>query len=124
VTTDTINLTCRSGDEHLKEFRLRPESPTRRAVAACCNSAMCLDFTKGHWIDIYGQRWLPGEMPQPKLRTMTMDLPKGTTLPYNIPTARRQSLAFFTKLISAWIAMRFKTPKITCVKGTLDVGQG
>lgn len=111
---------CLSGQEQLKEYRLRPESPTRRVIAICCNSAMFLDFTKGHWIDIYGQRWLPGAMPQPELRTMTADLADGTTLPDDIPNSRRQSFAFFAKLISAWIAMRFKTPKITCVNGTLD----
>lgn len=114
---------CLHGDEHLREFRLRTDSTTRRVVAICCNSAMFLDFTKGHWIDIYGQRWLPGAMPQPELRTMTMDLPEGTMLPDNIPNARRQSLTFFVKLFWAWIAMKLRTPKITCVTGVLDVRQ-
>ena len=113
-------LECLSGEERLKEHRLRPESPTRRVVATCCNSAMFLDFTKGHWVDIYGQRWLPGAMPQPELRTMTMDLPEGTSLPADVLNARRQSFAFFTKLIGAWIAMRFRTPKIAFVHGVLD----
>lgn len=112
---------CLSGAEHLREFRLRPDSATRRVVAICCNSAMFLDFTKGHWIDIYGQRWLPNAMPQPALRTMTMDLPVSTTLPGNIRNSRRQSLWFFAKLMSAWIAMRFRNPKIACVNGALDV---
>jgi hypothetical protein len=115
---------CLAGAEKLKEHRLRPESPTRRVVATCCNSAMFLDFTKGHWVDIYGQRWLPGAMPQPELRTMTMDLPEGRKMPDNIPNARRQSLGFFAKLIKAWIAMRFRTPKFTFVTGEIDVGQG
>jgi hypothetical protein len=114
---------CLSGQEHLNEYRLRPESPTRRVVAICCNSAMFLEFTKGHWIDIYGQRWLPGAMPQPALRTMTMDLPAGTELPDNIPNSRRQSFAFFAKILWAWVAMRFKTPKITCVNGTFDASE-
>ena len=39
---------CVTGRQHLKEHRLKPESPTRRVVATCCNSAMFLDFTKGH----------------------------------------------------------------------------
>ncbi len=115
-------LECLSGELRLKEHRLRPESPTRRVVATCCNTAMFLDFTKGHWVDIYGQRWLPGVMPQPELRTMTMDLPEGTSLPTNVPNARRQSLAFFAKLIAAWAAMRFRTPKIAFVHGVLDAG--
>jgi len=115
-------LECLCGEQRLKEHRLRPESPTRRVVATCCNSAMFLDFTKGHWVNIYGQRWLPGTMPQPDLRTMTMDLPEGTSLPADVPNARRQSIAFFAKLIGAWIAMRFRTPKIAFVHGVLDVG--
>jgi hypothetical protein len=115
-------LECLSGEARLKEHRLRPESPTRRVVATCCNSAMFLDFTKGHWVDIYGQRWLPGAMPQPELRTMTKDLPEGTSLPADVPNARRQSLAFFAKLIGAWVAMRFRTPKIAFVHGALEIG--
>lgn len=112
---------CLRGDAHLREFRLRPDSTTRRVVAICCNSPMFLDFTKGHWVDLYGQRWLPDPMPQPELRTMTMDLPKDVELPGDISNARRQSLAFFGKLIMAWIAMGFRTPKIAWVKGDLHV---
>jgi hypothetical protein len=56
---------------------------------------MFLDFTKGHWVDLYGQLWLPAAMPEPELRTMTMDLPDGTVLPDNVPNARRQSFTFF-----------------------------
>jgi Family of unknown function (DUF6151) len=114
---------CLSGDQQLREFRLRPDSTTRRVIATCCNSPMFLDFTKGHWINIYGQRWQLGATPVPELRTMTMDLPDGTTLPDDIPNSRRQSLMFFAKLVSAWIAMRFRTPKITCVNGAVDVSQ-
>src|ERR1700709_2673344 len=32
------------GGEHLKEFRLKPDSPTRRVVAMCCSSPMFADF--------------------------------------------------------------------------------
>lgn len=114
-------MECIAGAAKLKEYRLLPESPTRRILATCCNSAMFLDFTKGHWVDIYGQRWLPAPMPQPELRTMTMDLPDGAHLPDNIPNARRQSFSFFAKLIGAWAAMRFRTPKLDFVKGKFDV---
>ena len=33
------------GQQYLEEHRLKPESPTRRVIAKCCNSAMFLDFT-------------------------------------------------------------------------------
>lgn len=38
---------CVAGGEQLDENRLKPESPTRRLNARCCNTAMFLDFTKG-----------------------------------------------------------------------------
>lgn len=116
-------LDCLAGAEQLGAFRLKPDSPTRRIVATCCNSAMLLDFEKGHWIDVYGQRWLPGPMPEPEMRTMVSGLPVGARLPGDIPNNRRQSLSFFAKLIAAWAAMRFRTPKLTFVKGTLDVAR-
>lgn len=45
-------VACLRGSEHLREHRLRPDSATRRVVAACCNTPMFLEFTKGHWIDL------------------------------------------------------------------------
>jgi hypothetical protein len=41
------------GQEHLEEHRLEPDSPTRRVIAKCCNSAMFVDFTKGHWVSMF-----------------------------------------------------------------------
>jgi hypothetical protein len=35
--------------------RLKPESPTRRMVAGCCDTPMFLDFTKAHWLTIFLQ---------------------------------------------------------------------
>jgi hypothetical protein len=43
---------CVMGHQYLEEHRLKPDSPTRRVIAKCCNSAMFLDFTKGHWLSI------------------------------------------------------------------------
>jgi hypothetical protein len=36
---------CAMGQEYLEEHRLRPDSPTRRIVAVCCNSAIFLEGT-------------------------------------------------------------------------------
>jgi hypothetical protein len=41
------------GFPRVEEHRLKPDSPTRRVVATCCNSAMFLDVTKGHWLSMY-----------------------------------------------------------------------
>src|SRR5262249_36208097 len=43
--TEGIAWLAQKGSEHL-QFRLTPDSPTRRVVASCCNSAMLLEFTK------------------------------------------------------------------------------
>ncbi len=114
---------CLSGAEHLREYRLKPESGTRRVVATCCNSAMFGEVVKSHWIDIYGTLWPAGTALKAEIRTMVGDLPKDVHLPDDIPNAKGYSFTLIRKLIGAWIAMRFRTPKITCVQGTLDAPQ-
>ncbi|MGQ0661240.1 MAG: hypothetical protein ACT4N3_10290 [Sphingosinicella sp.] len=111
---------CSRGAEHMREFRLNPESKTRRVVATCCNSAMFLEFTKGHWLDIYGKRWPPLAMPRPEMRTMVGDLPAGPAVPDDIPNSKTHSLTFFVRLLGAWAAMRFRSPAINFVHGAID----
>ena len=106
------------GSANLKEFRLKPESKTRRVVAICCNTPVFAEFQNGHWLSLYGCLWPAGTLPALEMRTMTMDLPAGTALPDDVPNARRQSVSFFVKLLSAWIAMGFRSPKIA-VNGEL-----
>ena len=113
-------LACTAGSEMLREFRLRPESPTRRIVATCCNSAMLLDFTKGHWVDVYGARWPEADRPAPEMRTMAGDLPDAAALPGDIPNHRSHSLGFFARLLRTWVAMRFRVPKLSFVNGRID----
>lgn len=45
------------GGEHLEERRLNPNSPTRRVFAARCNAVMFMDFTKGHRLSLYRNRF-------------------------------------------------------------------
>ena len=100
---------CVQGQEHLKEYRLKPESPTRRLVATCCNTAMFLDFTKGHWLSMYRCRFLKGA-PEIEMRVMTRDRRASVALPNDVPNYRGHSGRFMVKLLAAWIAMRFQTP--------------
>ena len=72
-------IACAKGSEHLQEFRLTPDSPTRRMVATCCNSAMLLEFTKGHWLTMYRRRF-PSNAPPIEMRVMTRDLPQQAQL--------------------------------------------
>ncbi|WP_129791953.1 GFA family protein [Sphingosinicella sp. CPCC 101087] len=107
------------GLDRLREFRLKPDAKTRRVVAACCNTPVFLEFQGGHWLSLYGGLWPESERPAIELRTMTSDLADPSSLP-DVPNGKRQSLSFFAKLLGAWIAMGFRSPKIAFVDGEID----
>ena len=109
------------GTDRLGAFRLTPTSTTRRVVATCCNTPVFLEFHGGHWLSLYGSLWPEGTLPPLELRTMTSDLPDGSALADDVPNGKRQSVSFFAKLLGAWIAMGFKSPKITVVNGEIHV---
>jgi hypothetical protein len=102
---------CIQGGDLLEERRLKPDSPTRRMYARCCNTAMFLDFTKGHWLTVYRGR-LPNDMPPAALRMMTAERPDGVTLPDDIANHPGHSGKFMLKLLGAWMAMGFRRPAI------------
>lgn len=100
------------GAELLQEFCLAPTSKTRRVFTTCCNTPVFLEFEKGHWLSLYGCLWADGTLPPLDLRTMTSDLVDPSMLGGDIPNAKQQSVKFFAKLLRAWIAMGFRTPRI------------
>ena len=100
---------CKTGKEHLEEFRLKPDSPTRRLIATCCNSPMFLDFTKGHWLSIYRKR-LPDGAPPIEMRIMTRDRRAGVMLADDVPNHDGYPGRFMLRLILARIAMGFRRP--------------
>jgi hypothetical protein len=102
---------CVRGQEHLEAHRLKPESPTRRVIATCCNSAMFLDFTKGHWLTMYRNRFPEGARPV-EMRVMTHDRRAGVELAADVPNYPGHSGRFMRRVMSAWIAMGFRRPKI------------
>jgi hypothetical protein len=85
---------CARGAELLAEHRLKPNSPTRRVLATCCNTAMFLDFTKGHWASVYRQRVAPG-------------------------ADTEKSGRFVLRLLLAWARMGFRRPPIDFVEAKL-----
>ena len=109
------------GTERLREFRLKPGAKTRRVVATCCNTSIFLEFENGHWLSLYGCLWPEGNLPPLGLRTMTGDLPDASVLSDDVPNGKRQSLSFFARLLGAWIAMGFRSPKIPVVHGEIHV---
>jgi hypothetical protein len=99
------------GAGNLREYRLKPDSPTRRVVARCCNSPMFVDFTPGHWLTIFRNR-LPGPAPESQMLLMTKDRLEGTKLPADIPAYETRPPGFLFKLVASWAAMGFRRPKI------------
>ena len=102
---------CVQGGERLEANRLKPVSPTRRMVAACCNSAMFLDFTKGHWVSVYRARIAEPVGPV-QMRVMTAERREDVPLPQDTLNYAGYSGKFMRKLIGARIAMGFRTPKV------------
>jgi hypothetical protein len=106
---------CVTGQRYLEEHRLKPDSPTRRVIATCCNSAMFLDFTKGHWLSIFRNRF-PTNAPPLEMRVMTKERHVGVELSDDLANYNGRSGKFMLKLIAAWIAMGFRRPEITLGK--------
>lgn len=102
---------CLTGGDLLEERRLKPETPTRRMFARCCNTAMFLDFTKGHWVTIYRAR-LGEDIPPATMRMMTADRPAGAALADDMTNTRGHSGTFMLKILRAWIAMGFRRPAV------------
>jgi hypothetical protein len=103
---------CTAGQDQLDEHRLKPTSPTRRVIATCCNSAMFLDFTKGHWLSMYRERFTEGA-PKIEMRVATQDLRPGVKLADDVTNYATHTGMFIVKLLLAWVAMGFRTPKNT-----------
>lgn len=106
-----------SGSDRLGEHRLKPDSPTRRFVARCCNAPIALEFTKGHWLSVYSDRIAAEERPAAEMRTIVGDRPEGIELPGDIPNYRTPSGKFMWRLLKAWAAMGFRAPPIEKTAG-------
>jgi len=109
---------CVSGGDLLEERRLKPDSPTRRMFARCCNTGMFLDFTKGHWLTVYRTR-LPDGIAPATMRVMTAERPDGPALANDMTNYRGHSGKFMLKLLGAWAAMGFRRPSVDGVPSSL-----
>lgn len=108
-----------SGAENLREFRLSSTAGSRRVIAACCNTPVFLEMKGAHWLSLYLHLWPEDIRPKSAFRTMTGDLADASGLPADMPNLKTHTVAFYARLLAAWIAMRFRNPKIT-VGGTID----
>ena len=103
---------CTKGEALLREYRLKPESTTRRVLATCCDSAMFLEISKGHWLSLYRNRFASGAPPV-EVRTMTKDKRPDVEFVDDVPSPATHSAKFMWKLLAAWVAMGFRIPTIT-----------
>ena len=111
---------CVTGQGHLEERRLKPELPTRRVIATCCNSAMFLDFTKGHWLSMFRNRF-GMDAPPVESRIMTKERRAGVELADDLPNYSGHSGKAMLKLIASWMAMGFRRPDIAWGKTVRSV---
>lgn len=92
-------IRCTQGREHLAARKLNSASPTRRVFATCCNSAMFVDFTKGHWLSLYRKRFGAGAPPL-QMRLMTAQRRGDVTLDRLVPNYPARPGNFLWKLIA------------------------
>jgi len=71
-----------------------------------------LDFTEGHWLSIFRNRFAEGAPPL-EMRVMTKARRSGVELSDDVPNYGGHSGKFMLKLLLAWFAMGFRSPKIT-----------
>lgn len=96
------------GDGSLRDHRLKPDAKTRRRVAACCDTAMLLDFAPGHWLDLFRANAGP-DAPPVEMRVMTKFAPHPIP-PDGIPSPRKHDARFYGKLLAAWTPMLLRRP--------------
>ncbi len=78
---------------------------------------MFLDFTKGHWLSMYRNRFPTGAPPL-EMRIMTKERRAGVELADDLPNYSGRSGKLILKLIAARIAMGLRRPEITLGKTT------
>ncbi|MEK9279981.1 MULTISPECIES: hypothetical protein [unclassified Bradyrhizobium] len=98
-------IECSKGADLLRRYKLKQSSATNRVVAACCNSAMFMNFDTGpHWVSAYRARF-QGELPPLQLRICTKFKPDGVAPADDLPSYRGYSPGFMFKLLASRIAM-------------------
>jgi len=74
---------------------------------------MFLDFTKGHWLSMFRNRFPDRRAATLKCGVMTKERRVGVELADDLPNYSGHSGKFMLKLIAAWIAMGFRRPEVT-----------
>jgi hypothetical protein len=98
-------IECSKGAELLRSYKLKETSVTNRVIAACCNSAVFMNFDRGpHWVSAYTARF-HGELPPLQLRICTKFKRDGVELPDDVPNHQGYPPGFIVKLLASRVAM-------------------
>jgi hypothetical protein len=98
---------CAKGAEQLKSYKVKDSSPTKRVVAACCNSAMYLGFDDSkHWVSAYRARF-HGDLPPLQIRVCTKFAGEDVKALDDVPNHPGFAPGFMLKLLGARVAMLF-----------------
>ncbi|RUO29559.1 hypothetical protein CWE14_13945 [Aliidiomarina soli] len=95
---------CSKGIALLRDYRINDDSPTRRVVATCCNSAMFVDFQKGHWFSFFRARF-GSDAPPIQVRIQTKYRPDNSSVVSKVPEFKSYPLKFIAKLMAARLGM-------------------
>ena len=96
---------CSRGEAFLRDHKIREDSATNRVVAACCNSAMFLNFDDSkHWVSVYRARF-QGVAPPLQMRICTKFKPQSGAVTNDVRNYSGFPLKFVAKLVAAKIAM-------------------
>ena len=88
------------GREFIKPYKVRGESPTRRNVATCCNSAVILDFDNWQpWVSLYHTALVGRQRPPIQMRIFTKYAPSPDAIPKDIPAYRTFPLTFPLRML-------------------------
>jgi hypothetical protein len=100
-------IACSKGAEHLRPFRLKDTSATRRMIASCCESAMYMAFDDSrHWVSAFRQRFV-GDVPPLEMRICTKARTSGEPLDQSIPSHASYPSGMMVRLLGSMLAMIF-----------------
>lgn len=99
-------FSCVEGADLLRAYQNSPDAATQRMVASCCNTAMFLKFSRGHWTSTYAKRF-KGDVPPIEMRTQMQFRNSSLPLPDDAPTYRTFGVRLFWRLFTSRIAMIF-----------------
>jgi hypothetical protein len=106
-------VSCSKGATLMQPLKIRPTSATNRVIAACCNSAMLLNFDDSkHWIDIDRDR-VRGMAPPTQMHLCTRFKRSVQGAPPDIPAYAGYPFKFVARLLKARLEMSLERVRLT-----------